>query len=168
MSDHASIVARAVRWLRTHHRCSVVYAEMTTASAEHPDAIGWWCGLSRVVEVKVSRADFAADKRKMHASHEDAGMGAQRWYLVPAGLVEAHEVPAWCGLAYVLPRRIEIVKPAPDRDRYDARSEALVLTSAIRRHQLGSVFDARTGRWETLPDRLRRQASVPVREEGRT
>lgn len=145
---HADLVQRAVRWLRTHHRCSIVYAEMVTGAPETPDAIGWRIGFSRVVEVKVSRADFHRDRHKTHASHPEAGMGGQRWYLVPAGLVAADEVPTWCGLAYAHARRIEVVRPAPERTRWDARREAQVLTSALRRHEVGSRYDAATGRWE--------------------
>lgn len=154
---HADLVQRAVRWLKRHHECSIVYAEIVTGRPETPDAIGWRMGFSRLVEVKVSRSDFFADRKKPHASHPEWGMGGQRWYLVPAGLVTADEVPEWCGLAYAHARRIEIVKEAPERERWDARGEMQVLMSAIRRLELGSKFDAKTGRWETYEQRVKRQ-----------
>lgn len=154
---HADLVRRAVRWLRSHHRCSIVYAEIVTGAPETPDAIGWRMGFSRVVEVKVSRSDFARDRHKPHASHPNKGMGGQRWYLVPVGLVTADEVPTWCGLAYAHARRIEVVREAPERVRWDARREAQVLTSAIRRMELGSRFDASSARWEPLLARERRE-----------
>lgn len=157
---HAELVQRAVRWLRSHHRCSIVYAEIVTGSAETPDAIGWRMGFSRVVEVKVSRSDFLADRRKPHASAPDRGMGGQRWYLVPSGLVRADEVPDWCGLAYAHSRRIEVVREAPERERWDARREAQVLMSAVRRLELGSRYDATTGRWETYTERVERQREL--------
>lgn len=153
---HAALVDRAARWLRTHHRCSTVFAEIVTAAGEKPDAIGWRYGFSRVVEVKVSRSDFFADRHKPHASAADRGMGGQRWYLVPPGLVAADEVPAWCGLAYAHAKRIEIVREAPERERWDARDEAVVLASALRRMELGARFDRGSGRWESYRDRQTR------------
>lgn len=157
---HAELVRRAVRWLRSHHRCSIVYAEIVTGAPETPDAIGWRMGFSRLVEVKVSRSDFHRDRHKPHASHPERGMGSQRWYLVPAGLVRPDEVPEWYGLAYAHARRIEVVRAAPERERWDAHREAQVLTSAIRRHELGSLYDARTGRWETYVERKAREEAI--------
>lgn len=158
MSEHADLVVRAVAWLRSR-RCSPVYAEIVTAAMETPDAIGWHNGWSRVVEVKVSRGDFFRDYRKPHASASDRGMGSQRWYLVPAGLVTAEETPEWCGLAYAHARRIEVIREAPERERHDAQDETRVLLSALRRQQLGALFDAKTGRWETYAERMRRTAT---------
>lgn len=154
---HAELVLRAVRWLRSFHRCPIVYAEIVTGAPETPDVIGWWLGFSRVVECKVSRADFLADRRKPHASHPESGMGGQRWYLVPAGLVSADETPEWCGLAYAHPRRIEVVREAPERERWNARHEAQILMSAIRRMELGSRFNPRTARWESYDERKTRE-----------
>lgn len=157
---HAELVERAARWLRTHHRCGTVFAEMVTASGECPDAIGWRMHFSRVVEVKVSRGDFFADRQKLHAAHPDTGMGRQRWYLVPDGLVSVAEVPAWCGLAYATKRRIVIAKEAPDRAVFDHGGEVQMLTSAVRRFTLGSAFDAGRGRFERLEDRLARERAA--------
>lgn len=84
-------------------------------------------------------------------------MGAQRWYLVPEGLVAAHEVPQWCGLAYASSRRIVVAKEAVDRSEYDHRSEALVLTSAVRRFTVGARFDDVGARWERVDARLARE-----------
>lgn len=156
---HADLVRRAVRWLRSHHRCGTVFAEMQTMY-EFPDAIGWRGHFSRVVEVKVSRADFFADRSKPHASHAEAGMGAQRWYLAPEGLVRADEVPAWCGLAYATSRRIVVVKEAPDREVYNFRGETRMLLSAVCRFAVGSRFDEKAGRFETLDARLTREATL--------
>lgn len=164
---HDELVQRAVRWLKRHHKCSIVYAEIVTGRPETPDAIGWRMGFSRLVEVKVSRSDFFRDRRKTHASRPDRGMGGQRWYLVPVGLVTADEVPEWCGLAYAHARRIEIVKEAPERERWDARGEMQVLMSALRRMELGSQFDAKTGRWESLAAREEREAAAVSRGSSR-
>lgn len=154
---HAELVQRAVRWLKGHHRCGIVYSEMATGVMETPDAIGWRTGFSRLVEVKVSRADFLRDKNKAAASYAEGGMGSQRWYLVPAGLIQASEVPQWCGLAYAHKRTVTVVKEAPEREKYNFRGEMQMLGSALRRKDLGSLFDTTTCRWESLMARTARE-----------
>jgi len=158
---HADLVATAVAWLRRGtpvehsdfpHKHVPAFAEIVTYANERPDAIGWHQGLSTVVECKASRADFFADRAKFHMASETSGMGRRRWYLVPAGLVVASEVPAWCGLAYAMGRRVDAVKVAPLRsiDDASAQAECLVLASAVRRHVLGVPFDEKRGRFETV------------------
>lgn len=155
---HAQLVQRAVRWLKGAHKCTTVYSEMTTGALEWPDAIGWVRGYSRVVECKVSRADFQKDKKtKFGARYPEMGMGIQRWYLVPPDLVFEDEVPEWCGLAYAHPRSVEVIKQAPNRQKWDAVAEAQMLTSAVRRLELGSLFDRKTCRWESYTSRIARQ-----------
>lgn len=157
MSSHDELVRRAVRWLRRQHYCATVFAEMTTASSETPDVIGWGKGYSRVVEVKTSRSDFRRDLRKPHMLDEQGGMGGQRWYLVPPDLLRADDIPVWCGLAYAGLKSIVVIKAAPERSVYDFRAEARVLTSALRRTELGSRFNPKTARWEPFANRDRRQ-----------
>lgn len=144
---HDDLVLRGVAWLRRHHRCSRVFAEMVTGAPETPDLIGWRLGFSMVVECKVSRSDMRRDSRKAHA-HESRGMGAFRWYLIPAGLHVRDLVPAHCGLAEVDGCRVRIIVEAPYREQRDMGSEAQVLLSALRRMEMGVPFDRRTGRWE--------------------
>ena len=61
---HAQLVERAVRWLRAY-RCGVVLSEQACVSGEMPDAIGWKrASHSVLVECKVTRADFLADRGK--------------------------------------------------------------------------------------------------------
>lgn len=158
MLTHSDLVQIAVRWLKRYHKCSRIYSEMTTGAMETPDAIGWRVGFSRLVECKVSRSDFFRDqKTKTGAIYPEMGMGGQRWYLVPDGLVTANEVPEWCGLAYAKGKRVIVMKEAPERERWDARGELQMLLSAMRRMELGSNFDPSTCRWESLMSREKRQ-----------
>ena len=61
---HGQLVERAVRWLRSY-RCGVVLSEQACVSGEMPDAIGWKrANHSVLVECKVTRADFLADRGK--------------------------------------------------------------------------------------------------------
>src|ERR1700722_4481017 len=61
---HAQLVEKAVHWLR-RYRCGVVLSEQACISGEMPDAIGWKRACHSVlVECKVTRADFLADRAK--------------------------------------------------------------------------------------------------------
>src|SRR5437870_1590459 len=70
---HAQLVQMAVNWLRSY-RCGVVLSEQACVSGEMPDAIGWKRGCHSVlVECKISRADFLADRSK--AFRQKRGLG---------------------------------------------------------------------------------------------
>lgn len=110
---HDDLVQFAARWLRTRFRCSIVLAGMQTIrSREQPDAIGWvgWRAWSVLIEAKASRADFRRDRLKPWRHPEIAGMGQERWYLAPAGVVPLDEVPEAWGLAEVGDGRVRIVR----------------------------------------------------------
>lgn len=95
---HKELVGVAARWLRDKRRCGVVLTEKGTN--EICDAIGW-TDLRRfprsiVVECKVSETDFKADQRKPHRRDPWWGLGMERWYLTPRGLLWEHVVsPSW-------------------------------------------------------------------------
>ena len=107
-------------WLRAY-RCGVVLSEQACISGEMPDAIGWKrASHSVLIECKVSRADFLADRDKpfRHASHQ--GLGCERFYLTPSHLLEAKELPTGWGLLEVRGRRIEMLR----RSAHDLRRPA--------------------------------------------
>ncbi len=70
-------------------------ANITSAAAgEQPDALGVKaCGESFLVEVKVSRNDFMADKKKTWRQDGNTAIGNYRAYLTPAGLLKPEEIP---------------------------------------------------------------------------
>lgn len=115
--DHAALCWRAARWLRHHHGCQVVAVEpRSLRTREQPDTIGWrGTGWSVLVEVKTSRSDFKrdAEKRFRHPDSRVAGMGQERWYLTPPGLVQPGEVPAGWGLVEARGRVLRVVVPVP-------------------------------------------------------
>src|SRR5437763_776204 len=103
---HPKLVEKAVAWLR-RYGCSVVLSEQSCASGETPDAIGWKRGCnSVVVECKASRADFLADKEKPFRVKPATGMGCERFYLAPAAVVRANELPAGWGLLELRSREV--------------------------------------------------------------
>ena len=132
---HAQLVDRAVRWLR-HYRCGVVLSEQACVSGEMPDAIGWkrQCH-SVLVECKVSRADFLADRAKPFRLKPEHGVGGERFYLTPAGLVKPEELPSGWGLLEVRGRGVEMVHASDKKLRTAAgfRSEMNLLLASLRR-----------------------------------
>ncbi|HEX9110929.1 MAG TPA: hypothetical protein VF845_05585 [Terriglobales bacterium] len=109
---HAKLVVMAVGWLR-QYRCGVVLSEQACVSGEMPDAIGWKRACHSVlVECKASRPDFLGDRDKPCRLRPEAGVGCERYYLAPKGLIRIEELPAGWGLLEVCGREIEKVRPS--------------------------------------------------------
>ena len=70
-------------------------ANITSAAAgEQPDALGVnSAGITFLVESKISRSDFHADKRKPWRQEGHLGLGHHRAYVTPKGLLKPEEVP---------------------------------------------------------------------------
>ena len=109
---HKNICNIAVKWLKRPnsnggHGCHVAVSEVASGwSGEIPDSIGFRAtgdhtDGSIVVEVKVSRSDFLADKKKPHRNGETIGLGNWRYYMCPVDLIKADELPENFGLLYV-------------------------------------------------------------------
>lgn len=147
--NHADLVITACRWLRSTKKCKPVYGEIVTAEAETPDAIGWTGFGCHVVECKTSRADMKRDAKKPHRV-TGRGMGTYRWILSPKGVLRPEDVPEDHGWIETLTgKRVHITRPAPGRGEgiRDAAAEVRILRSAIRRHEVGAVWEAKRFRW---------------------
>lgn len=132
---HAQLVEKAVRWLRTY-RCGVVLSEQACASGEMPDAIGWKKACHSVlVECKVTRADFLADRDKPFRQKPEKGIGSERFYLTPPGLLRVDELPKGWGLLEYRRGRIEVLHASEKNLRSAAgfRSEMNLLLASLRR-----------------------------------
>ncbi len=136
---HAQLVQKAVFWLRSY-RCSVVLSEQACASGEMPDAIGWKrTQHSVVVECKVSRADFLADRSKPFRQKPDKGLGCERFYLTAPGLVQAAELPPGWGLLEIQRGRVKMVHPSAPKSLRSAQGmkyEMNLLLASLRRVEL--------------------------------
>lgn len=135
---HGQLVEKAVAWLRTY-RCGVVLSEQACVSGEMPDAIGWKRrNHSVLVECKVSRADFLADREKPFRGNAALGLGCERFYLVPAGLICAEELPAGWGLLEYYNRKIEMVKSSAKnlRSAKGLSYEMNLLLASLRRVEI--------------------------------
>jgi hypothetical protein len=135
---HTQLVEKAVRWLR-HYRCGVVLSEQACASGEMPDAIGWKrASHSVLVECKVTRADFLVDRAKPFRLKPEQGVGSERFYLTPAGLLKPDELPAGWGLLEIRGRGVEMVHASVKnlRSATGFRYEMNLLLASLRRVEL--------------------------------
>jgi len=171
---HEKLVAKAVGWLR-RYGCGVVLSEQSCASGETPDAIGWKRAChSVVVECKISRADFLADREKPFRQKQNMGMGCERFYLAPVGLIRSSELPVGWGLLEIHGRRTEMVQPSSKdlRSARGFRREMNLLLASLRRVEVRIEPQSITDflKWKnrmaeynrgTLPEGI-----VPAQEEG--
>jgi hypothetical protein len=132
---HAQLVEKAVRWLRSY-RCGVVLSEQACVSGEMPDAIGWKrANHSVLVECKVTRSDFLADRAKPFRLTPEKGVGSERFYLTPPSLMKVEELPAGWGLLELRRGRIEILQTSAKnlRTASGLRYEMNLLLASLRR-----------------------------------
>jgi hypothetical protein len=134
---HQHLVRLAEDWLRRRYRCGIVLSEQSCASGETPDVIAWKRKCRSVlVECKISRADFLADREKPFRRSPELGMGSERFYLAPAGLIRPDELPPKWGLLEVKGREISIaVRPSRlnQRSQTGLMMEMNLLLASLRR-----------------------------------
>ena len=94
---HDDLVKLARKWLIRARRCDVVLTEKHAPYGESPDAIGWSGRTSILIECKTTLADFRRDKDKWFRSSAP-GLGQQRFYMAPRGVIPVDELPEGWGL----------------------------------------------------------------------
>ena len=132
---HGKLVERAVAWLR-RYGCGVILSEQSCSSGETPDAIGWKRAChSVVVECKISRADFLADRDKPFRRKPELGMGCERYYLSPVGMIKPEELPAGWGLLEIYGREVRqsVASSGKLRSARGFRHEMNLLLASLRR-----------------------------------
>lgn len=135
---HGQLVSIAVKWLR-RYRCGVVLSEQGCASGEMPDAIGWKKSChSVVVECKISRADFFADREKPFRKKPEIAVGCERFYLTAAGLLKREELPPGWGWLEVRSGQVEMTVPSAKglRGSKGFEFEMNLLLASLRRVEL--------------------------------
>jgi hypothetical protein len=119
---HADLCRLAAQWLkrpgsRQGPGCVVAFNQTAPmGSTEVTDAVGW-TGLisvasasSVLVEAKISRADFLADRNKPFRQNPDQGIGDFRYYLAPRGLIAECDLPPKWGLIEHTGRGLAVVR----------------------------------------------------------
>jgi hypothetical protein len=134
---HAQLVRLAENWLRRNYRCGIVLSEQSCASGETPDVIAWKGKCRSVlVECKISRADFLADRDKPFRQDPAQGMGCERFYLAPQGMIAKDELPTHWGLLEYKAREVRMaVKPSrrSQRTELGLMWEMNLLLASLRR-----------------------------------
>ena len=137
---HADLVELAYKWVLKRGSCGVAFKELRTlaCNGEFPDVIGFGSGCSTVVECKVSRADFLADAKKTFRLYPELGMGQERYYCCPKGLLRVEDLPANWGLLEVSEGRKILrihypYKGGLNRFSPNLRAEHELMYSALRR-----------------------------------
>tara|TARA_Y100001934_G_C12324597_1_gene761875 strand:+ start:1078 stop:1554 length:477 start_codon:yes stop_codon:yes gene_type:complete len=139
---HDELCQKAARFLM-NNGFSVAFDDRfkaATSSGENPDALGFRNGVSCLIEVKVSRADFLADKNK-RVRKDGIGMGDWRFYLAPKGLIKMSDLPKGWGLLESNNRRISKTIGWPPNTQWHSQApftgnkqnEVDYLYSALRR-----------------------------------
>jgi hypothetical protein len=134
---HQQLVQLAENWLRRCYRCGIVLSEQSCASGETPDVIGWKDSCRSVlIECKISRSDFLADREKPFRQKPETGMGCERFYLVPQGMIIKDDLPHGWGLLEYKRREITVtVKPSRQSQRTEIGLmwEMNLLLASLRR-----------------------------------
>lgn len=152
-STHHDLLLHADAWLK-RRGCHITLIEYAAATryGEIPDAIGWRGSgreqVSILIECKVTRGDFLADREKESRLQPEYGMGDWRFFLCPPDMIKSDELPPRWGLLYAHPSGIRHVagmqwtvsswNPAPFRACKDA--EVMMLVNALRRVQVRGHF----------------------------
>lgn len=133
---HELLVTEAVAWLR-RYRCGIVLSEQACCTGEVPDVIGWKGKCHSVlIECKVSRADFLADRQKPWRQNPDLGVGCERFYLAPSNLIKPQELPVGWGLLELSRRKVSIVTKPPRKNLRSPEgflTEMNLLLASLRR-----------------------------------
>ena len=135
---HKQACRRMAGWLKMTKNHKVVITELSTAAGETPDVLSFHNGCSTtLIEVKVSRSDFLADKHKTFRRDTERGMGMYRYFAAPKGMLKADEMPEGWGLYEFDDRFVTEIKKSerhtPNRD-----SEIIVLVSVMRRLEIAT------------------------------
>ena len=142
--SHKQLIPIAARWLRADKSCDLVLMEMTSASGEVPDSIGWKTEIvdgkprtnwSVLIECKANRADYLQDGTKLRCINQnDNYMGQERYYLAPPNIIDVSELREGWGLLETDGRHVNIIVKAEQVYRPErSQREVTLLVMAVRR-----------------------------------
>ena len=88
-----------------------------------------------LVECKITRSDFLADREKPFRQNPERGVGSERFYLTPPALLKLEELPAGWGLLEYRRGHIEMLQPSAKslRTAVGFRYEMNLLLASLRR-----------------------------------
>ena len=137
---HRHICIKGSKYLKNkgihpYHKSQYVVCELERCG-ECPDIFGWGNSSTQLIEVKVSRADFLSDKKKLWRKDMAYGLGRYRSYLCPIDLIKIEELPSNWGLLYIDEKGniTEIIKAKPQECNHI--EEINLITSILRRENI--------------------------------
>ena len=107
---HKELVELSHKFVLKKMSCGFAVKELKTTEKEIVDVLGFgaW-NHSVLIEVKVSRSDFLADKKKSFRINPDEGVGRYRFYCCPKDLIKVEDLPKNWGLIYEEDKKLKIV-----------------------------------------------------------
>lgn len=147
---HKEAVEIAYKWVLNNGSCGFAFKELVTIAGEIPDVIGFggW-DHSIMIEVKVTRSDFLADRKKVFRIHPHLGVGKHRAFCCPTGLIKKEELPEGWGLIYISEKGKAQAVHLPWRGPIETRhkgfqrnidNERSLMYSALRRLHLRGLI----------------------------
>lgn len=127
---HSKLIKIGRKWLFA--RNPIVVTEIMT-TGESPDVLGWKDGVSTLIEVKASRSDFYADKKKIFRAYADYGIGNYRYFLTAKDLISDKAMPDNWGLLETDGHRIFLRKSPIRFNKINDQHEKRILMSILRR-----------------------------------
>lgn len=140
--SHRELCVKAAKYLKAKgiqpfHKCQYVVCELERATgSESPDAFGICNNSSQLIEVKVSRSDFLADKKKWFRQNPKQGLGDYRSYLCPEGVIKKYDLPEKWGLLWINDKGkiFEVLKP--EKQEACKQEEIYLIMSILRRENI--------------------------------
>jgi hypothetical protein len=133
------LVRQAKKWLENSHggkfACGVVLAEFRCTLSEIPDVIGFNNHRSNLIECKVSREDFKADRYKVHR-HRYYGLGNYRYYFTLPHVACAEDIDNGWGLLYATDKKVTLIKESELFNDGVKEKEWSIMYSIMRRLNL--------------------------------
>ncbi len=173
MLKHDDVAEIGARWLR-RNGYPIAFANMrSNVATEQPDALGFNdIGESFLLEAKVSRSDFLADKKKPWRK-DGNGIGQRRGYIAPEGIIKPEEVPYGWWLLEVYGKmqpKVRVVKGiAYEQPSAQERATTMAGRRRVYRHGDHQEFTPDSGysfRGETMwllkIIRRMQQAGIPI------
>jgi hypothetical protein len=143
--SHRELCLAGAKYIKNHgvtkwQKPTYVVCELERVG-ESPDIFGFGLSCTQLIEVKVSRLDFIADKNKYWRKNPSKGIGQLRAYLCPVGVIKLNELPKDWGLLYYERGKILVVRE-PCVQISNSQQEMNLAASILRREGIKSkVFD---------------------------
>lgn len=132
---HEDLINRCEAWLSNTGKCPYIASERGSHD-EIADSLGFGWNGTILMECKVSRRDFLADRQKVSRRVPTEGLGDYRYFVTPWKLIAADEVPEPWGLIYACGRSLRTIRKAKfvrDRNLFAYAKERRLLLSEVHR-----------------------------------